>query len=368
MNDTPQHPDAEHSAHSDSIGQPDPGAETWGDGFTVLTPSGILRAGLGGALMGLANLVPGISGGTMLVATGIYTNFIDAISDLTRLRLRKESIVLIGVVLVGAVIGVAALTGVIASALVGFRWGMYSLFIGLTWGGAPLLARMIRESSEDKKTLADKPVSAGFVIGMVVMAGLAIMQMTGATGGSGNANIVMLVIGGIAGASAMILPGVSGAYLLLLLGLYDTIINAIKDCINAAKDTNVDAIIDQLWIVIPVGVGVVLGIAGVANILRFVLHRYERATLGVLLGLLIAAPAGLYPFREGVEPQIGEIIKGETLKTPEQAAEVDPKDWPQRTFTPTAGQLGGSFGLIVLGLGITLGIDRVGRKKDQPDA
>ena len=364
MNNTPNHSGTDSSTSGDSIGPNTPDAEQ----TAALGASGLVRAAVGGALMGLANLVPGISGGTMLVATGIYTQFIDAISDLTRLRFKKNSIILLVVVIIGAGIGIATLAGLIAAALESFRWGMYSLFIGLTWGGAPLLVRMIRESSSDNKTVADTPVSIGFVIGMIVMAGLAVMQMTGATGGGGNANFVMLVVGGIAGASAMILPGVSGAYLLLLLGLYDTIINAIKDCISAAKDVNIDAAIDQLGIVVPVGIGVVVGIAGVANILRFVLHRYERATLGVLLGLLIAAPAGLYPFREGVEPQVGEVIKGETIETPEQAAEVDPKDWPQRTFTPTAGQLGGSFGLIVLGLGITLGIDRVGRKKDQPEA
>ncbi|PHQ80386.1 MAG: hypothetical protein COB69_06075, partial [Phycisphaera sp.] len=99
------------------------------------------------------------------------------------------------------------------------------------------------------------------------------------------------------------------------------------------------------------------------NILRFVLHRYERATLGVLLGLLVAAPAGLYPFREGVKPQIGDVIKGETLTTQVLVDDVKPKDWQQRTFTPGAGQIGGSFGLVLIGLGATLTIDWVGRRK-----
>ena len=222
---------------------------------------------------------------------------------------------------------------------------------------------MIRESKANTGKVFDTPVSTGLIVGMVVMAGLAALQLRGAEGGGGDANFIMLFLGGIAGASAMILPGVSGAYLLLLLGLYDTIVNAIKDSVSAAKDANLDALFDQLSIVVPVGVGVIVGIAVVANVLRFVLHRYERATLGVLLGLLIAAPAGLYPFREGIPPEVGDVIKGQTIATAEEAAEVKPKDWPQRTFTPTGMHLGGSLGLIVVGLGVTLTIDRLGRKK-----
>lgn len=320
-------------------------------------------------MMGLANLVPGISGGTMLVAVGIYTRFIDAISSVTRLKLTKPTILLLGTVVLFAGIAIAGCSGLIAGLLETHRWAMYSLFIGLTWGGAPLIWRMIRESgtsegaSRGSGKVFDQPVSLGFVAGMVVMAGLAALQLRGAEGGGGSDSIVMLALGGVAGASAMILPGVSGAYLLLLLGLYDTIVNAIKDSVSAAKDANLDALFDQLSIVVPVGVGVVVGIAVVANVLRFVLHRYERATLGVLLGLLVAAPAGLYPFREGIPPEVGDVIKGQTIATAEEAAEVKPKDWPQRTFTPTGTHLGSSLGLIVVGLGVTLAIDRLGRKK-----
>lgn len=327
-----------------------------------MTPTGLVRGFFGGVLMGLANLVPGISGGTMLVATGIYTRFIDAISDVTRLRLRGPSIVLLGIVILGAAVGIGGFAGIIASALAEHRWAMYSLFIGLTWGGAPLLVRMIRKCSASNRA-TEPPAVMGFLAGVVVMAGLAILQMREGGGSSGSGGVVLLTLGGVAGASAMILPGVSGAYLLLLLGQYDTIINAIKDTISALKDMDVQGVTDQMAVVIPVGIGVVLGIVGVANILRFLLHRYERATLGVLLGLLVAAPAGLYPFREGVPPVIGDIYEGEALTTQAEVDEIEPKDWPQRTFTPTPVQIAGALGLVILGLGITLGIDRLGRER-----
>ncbi len=317
----------------------------------------IIRCGLGGVLMGLANLVPGISGGTMLVACGIYTLFIDAISDATRLRFNRRMLLVLGCVAVGAVVAIGGLASVIHFSLVHHRWVMFSIFIGLTLGGVPILWAMAKPARRD--------TWMGFVGGVVVMGALVVVQEMGG-GGGGLQGPVGLVIGGAAAASAMILPGVSGAFLLLLLGMYEPIIGAIKDTVGALKDADVAGVIDQMGVVIPVGIGVLLGVALVSNALRWVLHHYERITLGVLLGLIVAAPAGLYPFRVGVEPELGDTIKGE-LVTEENLEDMrsadNAKDWEQRVFTPNAVQIGGSVGLIVLGFGATLGIARLGREK-----
>ena len=99
-----------------------------------------------------------------------------------------------------------------------------------------------------------------------------------------------------------------------------------------------------------------------SNLLRWLLRRYEKWTLGVLLGLVIGAPAGLYPFKRGVEPQTGDSIRGVQV-TPENIEEMlaKPSRWIERGFAPSAGQVGGALGLIVLGGGITLGIASLGR-------
>lgn len=323
-----------------------------------VTPGLIVRAAVGGAMMGLANLVPGISGGTMLVAVGIYRAFINAISDATRLRLSVPVVVLLGTVVCSAVVAIGGLAGVIAWSLAEFRWGMYSLFIGLTLGGAPLLVKMLR------------PMGAGAWIGVVggiaAMLGLVVLQQSGAGGGPSGGNVVLLGLGGAAGASAMILPGVSGAYLLLLLGQYETILTAIKDFIRAGIDRDFSAMFAQFGVLVPVGIGVVLGIVIVSNLLRYLLRRFEKPTLGVLLGLLLAAPAGLWPFERGIPPVAGDTFEGEVL-TEETAAEVDPKDWATERYTPGAGQIAGSLGLIVLGFGLTMGVALLGGGKDEGD-
>jgi len=319
----------------------------------------IARALLGGALMGLANLVPGISGGTMLVASGVYTKFIDAISDATRLRLSKTTILILGSIVGAAAVAIGGLAGVIAFGLAEFRWGMYSLFIGLTLGGVPVMLRMARPLGVSSWI--------GCAVGLAAMVVLAIAQNNQPAGGASASNPVMLALAGAAGASAMILPGVSGAYLLLILGQYETIISAIKDSVKAASGGDLSGAFAQAGTLVPVGVGVVLGVVVIGNLLRFVLHRYEKATLGVLLGLLIGAPAGLYPFKEGVPPRVGELFEGEVV-TEESLAEIDPKDWPEVAFSPDAMHIAGSLGLLAAGFFATLGVARLGRGETRVDS
>ncbi|MDA7903746.1 DUF368 domain-containing protein [Mariniblastus sp.] len=107
----------------------------------------LLRSVFGGFLMGLANLVPGISGGTMLLASGIYPAFIDALADLTRFRFRVRSIIVMGAVVVSAGIGILLLAGTLKELVVHQRWMMYSIFIGLTLGGIPIVWKLARPDS-----------------------------------------------------------------------------------------------------------------------------------------------------------------------------------------------------------------------------
>lgn len=311
-----------------------------------------VRLLVGGALMGLANLVPGISGGTMLVAAGVYRRFVDAVSDATRLKLSVKTILTLGLIVVAAGAAIALGARPVSYGLEHHRWAMYALFIGLTIGGVPALWALVRPICA--RTIAFA------LVGLVGMLAIVFVQETGtgAAGSGGNSNWPMLGIAGAAGAAAMVLPGVSGAYLLLLLGQYEAVVTAIKDL--ARGD------LDALVVVIPIGFGVVVGIAGVSNLLRWLLHRYEKATLAVLLGLLLGAPAGLYPFREAIAPQPGDTFEGEVL-TEETAAEVDPKDWETRAFTPTGLQIAASLGLVALGCAATIGVSYLGRRKDRSE-
>lgn len=316
------------------------------------------RGVMGGLLMGMANLVPGISGGTMLLAAGIYPEFIEGIAEVTRLRFPMRSLVVLGVVTVSAMISILLGAGLIKELVLDHRWVMYSLFIGLTLGGVPVVWALVGKP--------DARVWAGAVAGFLGMAALAVAQMSGAAGGgSTTASAPFFFVGGIAGASAMILPGVSGSYLLLVLGLYVPILTGVDHVKHALKALDVGAMVEPtIGVVAPVGVGVVVGIVLVSNAIKWLLDHQRQLTLGVLLGLLVGAVVGLYPFQEGRVPAIGEIVKGREV-TVERLADLDRDDYPVEWFTPTPMQVGGSLGLIALGIGITGAVAWLGRKDDE---
>lgn len=329
------------------------------------------RSAVGGVFMGLANLVPGISGGTMLLAAGVYPQFITAIAELTTGRCRRRSMLVLGVVVLAALAAIVAFAPLITWLVVGYRWAMFSLFIGLTLGGVPVVWRLI-----GRPTVG---VWIAAAVGFVGMAMLGLAQASGAVGGGGRESFVLLLLAGIAGASAMILPGISGAYLLLLMGVYLTITSAIKDCLHAVKAGDFAELLSLgLAVVLPVAIGVVVGVVAVSNLLKWLLTRYEKPTLGVLLGLLVGAVVGLWPFQEGIEPLPGEMLKGQVVELTvlEQAGEeqvlifsetrepVEPKDFRTAFFTPTVGQAAAALALAALGFGVTWSVSWLGRERD----
>lgn len=322
----------------------------------VAYPSLLSRSFLGGVLMGLANLVPGISGGTMLVAAGIYPRFINAIAEVTTLRLRWPSIAVLGTVVASAFSAILLLAGVVKDLVIDQRWIMYSLFIGLTLGGLPVVWRMAQP--------IHRRVWQGAAAGFLVMVGIVILQSQGAAAAS-ESSFALLLLSGVAGASAMILPGVSGGYLLLLLGQYVPILSGIDAFKSALEARDLQAAMEPaLTVVLPVGIGVVVGVVAVSNLLRWLLKRYEKATLGFLLGLLLGAVLGLWPFQHSVDPVLGEtMIKGQIV-TVDNLTEFDREDYPTAYFSPSPSQMGGSLGLILVGVGATSLVARLGRGKD----
>ena len=314
-----------------------------------------LRCLLGGALMGLANLVPGISGGTMLLAAGIYPRFIQALAELSGLRFRKSSFIVLGLVGVAGAGAILLGAGTVKDAVVEHRWAMYSLFIGLTLGGVPVLWQMARP--------ATNPFWAGIVVGLLVMVALAWLQIFGASSGTSREGVPMMFIAGVAGASAMILPGVSGGYLLLVLGVYVPVLSAIDALKEALRAGNLESASDSvLGVVLPVGVGVAIGILVISNLIKIVLERFEQPTLGALMGLLVGAVFGLWPFQEGVAPKVGEMFKGQVL-TAERLADLSPDKYPTEFYAPTFTDVMMAVGLIGVGYMITTLVARIGGAK-----
>lgn len=314
------------------------------------------RGILGGTLMGLANLVPGISGGTMLLAAGVYPAFIDAIAEVTRGHWTRRPLFVLGTIGGAAVLAIGLLAGPTRDLVLEHRSLMYAFFIGLTLGGLPLVWRLAR------------PATPGVWGGALAAFALMVVMSFGAAGhGGSGASTFLLVLSGLAGASAMILPGISGGYLLLLLGQYVPILGAIDDLkqgLIGEAGFDLALVLGAMDVVVPVGIGVVLGIVGVSNGLRWLLDRYEKPTLGALIGLLVGAVIGLYPFQQSVPPEPGFTHRGVAVPV-ERLAEVPRDDWPLERYAPSGRDLAGAGGAFAGGLALTLLIARLGRVPEE---
>jgi hypothetical protein len=116
-----------------------------------------------------------------------------------------------------------------------------------------------------------------------------------------------------------------------------------------------------------VGIGVLVGIVAVSNVLKILLRKYEKATLGVLLGLLVGAVVGLWPFQQGRAPRIGETYKSRPV-TQEVLDELEPEDYPTGYFPPELWQIPASLALIVGGFSVTALVARLGKPRtSDPD-
>jgi putative membrane protein len=238
----------------------------------LFAPLRLARVAVAGVLMGTANLIPGVSGGTMVLAMGLYQEFIDSVAEFTAFRWSVRRIVFLGVLGFFALAAIAGLAWLILYLLFHYPTAMFALFIGLTLGGAPTLMRSLRPIRIDVviATLA----GIGLMIGVLLLKHL--------QGGGMPHNTVMDFFSGIVGATTMVLPGVSGSYMLLVLEQYERVVGAINPL--------------NLRIVVPVGIGAVAGIVGLSHILKFLLNYFQRATVGVLLGILLGSVVGLWPF------------------------------------------------------------------------
>ena len=326
-----------------------------------------IRASLAGTLMGLANLVPGISGGTLLVAAGVYPDFVSAMTKVTTGQFQKRAITVLLLIGMMAALVIVSLAGTVKDLVVEQRWAIYSLFIGLTLGGVPLVWAMAKTPSRWLWT--------GAMCGLLGLTLFTLSQWCGIESNTEVTNgVFFFFLAGILGAGAMVLPGLSGGYLWLLLGAYLPILQAIEEGRDQALSGQWEALwsltVDTLF---PVALGVIIGAAAISHLVHWALTRYAHFTLGVLLGLLFGALVGLWPFQIGVEPDVGDSLKGQTVTMAREGGLIlspsgkilEPDDYPTQYFSPSLSQVGGSAALIMIGLSITLTISRFGQRRER---
>ncbi|MFI3175621.1 MAG: DUF368 domain-containing protein [Bacillota bacterium] len=224
-----------------------------------------------GALIGIANILPGMSGGTMAVILNIYDRLIDTISN-WRSDL-MGSIRFLLPIAIGAGLAIL-LTSQGISYLLETQYAKVNIFfIGIIVGSLPMI---FKEAVKDKFSAVNIVATVWAFWCMVMMARFsdiensAVVITTLSTGVFFN----LLFCSAIA-AVCMIIPGISGSFIMLLLGMYGTIVTAIKDL--------------NILLLMPIGLGILLGILGGAKVIHSLLKQYKSVMYSAILGLVVGS-------------------------------------------------------------------------------
>lgn len=247
---------------------------------------------LKGMSMGAADVVPGVSGGTIAFIAGIYEELVDSIAAIKPsllLDLKNEGISAVwkkvnGNFLVALLSGVAvsifSLAKLLTYAMQHYPIQLWSFFFGLIIASIWYVGKQI-----NKWNLS---AIIGLILGTLLVFWVSITPPLGA-----NSSYVFLFFSGAIAACAMILPGISGSFILLLLGAYATVIGAVGN--------------HDFLIVGIVGLGAVFGLITFSKILKFLLDKYHNTLIAVLTGFLIGSLWKIWPWKKDEVVYIKEV-------------------------------------------------------------
>lgn len=237
-----------------------------------------------GSLIGIANIVPGLSGGTLAVVMGIYDKLINSIGDAFKkpISVLKELWIYILGIGFGLIIGIFGISYLIEN----FEIQTSSLFVGLIIGAIPLISKQINLKTIHSK---DKLI---FCLMFLLVATLPFLSILGITAGSNNPIIFFLI--GVISAATMVIPGISGSMVLMAIGYYDSVLLVVKDSISLALEINFSALVPNLVLLVPLAVGILLGIVLIAKFITWMFLNHKQITTCAILGLISASPIVIF--------------------------------------------------------------------------
>lgn len=241
-----------------------------------------------GMMIGIANIMPGVSGGTLAVSMGIYDKLIHCITHI--LSEFKESMKFLLPIFAGAGIALVALTFVIEALFQYYPIPTNLLFIGLIVGGLPPVVTKVKSHKLSFGHILAGLLFFALVVGMAMMGDNGNRQVTL---NLGIVPMIKLVLVGIIAAATMIIPGVSGSMVLLILGYYQPIIQQITAFCTAVITLDMAGILHGIAILFPFGIGVLIGILGIAKIIEIIFEKYPVYAYCAIIGLIAASPIAI---------------------------------------------------------------------------
>ena len=299
---------------------------------------------LKGLAMGAADVVPGVSGGTIAFVTGIYIELVETIKSLNfhaLVLLKSEGVVsawkyingnFLAVLLAGLFTSLFSLAQVMQLLLTEYPLLLWSFFIGLIAGSVYYLLRQSPPRQLHEKLL--------FLSGIATAYGVSIAPPIILEG-----SVLMMFFAGSIALCAMILPGISGSFILVLLGLYPVFIDALAEF--------------KVDILVAFASGGVLGLMLFSRLLSWMLVHYRTAILVTMCGFLIGSLNVIWPWKSVVSSMVTDSGKTLVLSTqnlwPSAYAEITKMD-PQTTFCVL---------LFVFGALLVFGLERLGKVKSK---
>ncbi len=316
-----------------------------------------LGLALRGVAMGAADVVPGVSGGTIAFITGIYQELLATISNLNLGLLKtwknegfkafwkKGNFGFLLPLFVGIIISIASLAVFIEYLLEHHPIQLWSFFFGLIVASVWLVGKSVKKWNT--------AAIAGLVIGTIVA-----YLITTLTKSQDSSNLAYIFLCGAIAICAMILPGISGSFILLLMGAYATILGAVSNLLSALKESNWEVVFSNGILLAVFALGCLVGLISFSKALSWLFKKAENVTIAVLTGFLIGSLNKIWPWKE--------VLKYYTKPSGEEVPILERNISPQ-TYTEISGGesnflMAGIFMAIVGCLLIVL-LDYFGNKK-----
>lgn len=234
----------------------------------------IIRA-IKGIVIGAVMLVPGVSGGTMAIILGIYDDLIHSLSTLRRKP--KKKLAFLATFALAALLGIILFSNPMLTALNLWYYPMMFLFMGAILGSVPPLYRKVRVSRIKRVNVLVACLGA-FIGIMTMYLPAGVFQL------STQFNLyyfLMLILAGLIVAVALVLPGISASYILLMLGMYDITLMAINEL--------------NLYYLIPLTIGLIGGTLLTAGILEKAMKRHPQFTYMLIIGFMLGSLVQIFP-------------------------------------------------------------------------
>ena len=243
---------------------------------------------LQGMVIGIANIIPGVSGGTMMVAMGIYDRLIHSITHL-KSELKKSLRFLLPV-FAGCGIAIVLLSRIFEFLLNTYPVPTNFAFCGLIAGSLPFITKKVK----NKKTGLDTWVP--FLLLFVLVVGLSFLS--GAKGTDkvltfSFFQLIVLFFVGVIAAATMVIPGVSGSMMLMLMGYYEPILNLVNQTVDALIHFQLGTLFSCIGLCIPFGLGVIFGIFAIAKLIEWIFSKWEVQAYWAIIGLILASPIAI---------------------------------------------------------------------------